>query len=70
MKIHRSVIAEATDEQLLALRDRVLKGRWEHIDDEDITVYLEWGTVMVILRNSQHDSAFVIGIEKDGYTHS
>jgi hypothetical protein len=66
MKIHRDVIAEATDEQLKALRDNILKDKWMHVPDDKITVYLVYGgTIMVNL----HD-VMLIGIEKDGYTHS
>lgn len=73
MRIHRSALAGATDEQLRALRDNVLK-HWQHIPDGNIVVSQEWGepgdALIVTLKAPEQDSAFVIGIEPDGYTHS
>lgn len=69
MKVHRSVLANATDEQLRALRDNVLKGKWEHIPDDNIALWSLSGTLMVELI-AENGHPFVIGIETDGYTHS
>lgn len=69
MKVHRDALANATDEQLKALRDNVLKS-WAHIPDDGVTVSQDLSTLMVYLRAEEQSSPFVIGIEPDGYTHS
>ena len=73
MNIPREALAQATDEQLIAFRDNVLKN-WQHVPDEGISVWTEFGgTLMVALKHTStegRNSTFVVGIEPDGYTHS
>lgn len=69
MKIHRMALENATDEQLKALRDNVLS-KWKHIPDDGISIAMSFDTLMVALQAKEQSSPFVLGIEKDGYTHS
>lgn len=70
MKIHRDALANATDEQLKALRDNVLK-HWQHVPDEGVIIIHDLGTLMVYLRTvPDQPPVIVVGIEPDGYTHS
>lgn len=69
MKIHRMALTEATDAQLTALRDKVLS-QWKHIPDDGVEVFTSFGTLMVALKAPDQERPFVVGIEKDGYTHS
>lgn len=70
MHIHRDALTHATDKQLIALRDNVLK-HWEHVPDDGVTVIHDLGTLMVYLRTvPNRPPVFVLGIEPDGYTHS
>jgi len=70
MKIHRDALAQATDDQLKALRDNVLR-HWDGIEDDEITVVQEgWpGTDAPTLLVNM-GGMITIGIEPDGYTHS
>lgn len=65
MKVSKAALANATDEQLIALRDNVLK-HWQQLHDDDIEIRTEilGAAIMVYLPD------IVIGIEPDGYTHS
>ena len=64
MRITRDVLKHMTEAQMQSLA--VMMGNWDQIDDEKISIYLDYGsTVMVDMAGK-----ILIGVEPDGYTHS
>jgi hypothetical protein len=63
LSITAGVIQQATDEQWKALRDNVVaEGHWENSKCD--LIFMDHGTLFVRM------DSILIGIEKDGYTHS
>jgi hypothetical protein len=62
-------LREMTPEQLKALQENVLAdGCWETASG--LGLWFEWGTLMVSPKDIEGKPMLLIGIEKDGYTHS
>lgn len=69
MIVHRDTLANATDEQTLALR--TLLQSWRNVADADVRVYPEMlGPAIMVDFKMPGGTTFTVGIEKDGYTHS
>lgn len=66
-------ITDMTIEQLDSLKKNIVaEGQWDTADGANI--WSEWGTIMVSPfkweANGNEKTLILIGIEKDGYTHS